>query len=183
MSRLGAYVRERFPLRVFVPAVVLLGGLAWAASGARLSSLPWCVALVTLLVVQFRLWDDLEDVDLDRHSHPSRVLTRSPLLPFRVTLALLMAVAAVGFAGSGGTLAAYASLCVAMRAGYQAVRRRVTDRSWRYGMLLVKYPAFVALVVAASGPTDFLRILVSAALAYLAAAGYEAWHTHTGVAI
>ena len=183
MNVLAAYVRERFPLRIFVPAVALLGGLAWAASGPRLSSLPWCVALVSLLIVQFRLWDDLEDVDLDRRSHPSRVLTRSPLHPFRVTLALSIVITAIAFAARGNTVLAYAALCLATRAGYRAIRRRVTDRSWRYGMLLLKYPAFVALVVAASGPADSLRILVAAALAYLLAAGYEAWHTEIGVAL
>jgi hypothetical protein len=176
-------VHERFPLRIFVPAVVLLGGLAWAASGTPLASLPWCVALVSLLVVQFRLWDDLEDVDVDRRSHPLRILTRSPLRPFRVTLALSIAVAGVVFAGSGSALAAYASLCLAMRAGYRAIRCRVTDRTWRYGMLLVKYPAFVVLVVVASGPADSHRLVIAGAIAYLAAAGYEAWHTQFGVAV
>jgi hypothetical protein len=182
MNALVAYARERLPLPVFAPALALLAGLAWAASGARLEALPWCVAVVSLLVVQFRLWDDLEDVDHDRLSRPSRVLTRAPLRPFRVALALSMALAGAVFAGSERTLAAYAVLCLAMLAAYRAARRRVTDRSWRYGLLLLKYPVFVALAVSASGGADVLSVVAAAAIAYAAAAGYEAWHTQKGAA-
>jgi hypothetical protein len=180
MNALAAYARERLPLPVFAPTLALLGGLAWAASGARVAALPWCVAVVSLLVVQFRLWDDLEDVDLDRRSHPSRVLTRTPLRPFRVALAVSIAAAGAAFAGRDSTLVAYAVLCLSMLAAYRAVRRRVTDRSWRYGLLLLKYPAFVALVVTASGEADVVRVVVAAAIAYAAAAGYEAWHMQNG---
>jgi hypothetical protein len=138
--------------------------------------------LVSLLIVQFRLWDDLEDVDRDRRSHPSRVLTRAPRRPFRVALAVSIALAGAAFAGSDSTLAGYAVLWLAMLAAYRAVRRHVTDRSWRYGLLLLKYPAFVALVVTASGGADVRRMVVAAVVAYAAAAGYEAWHTQNGVA-
>jgi len=182
MNALAAYARERLPLPVFAPALAQLAGLAWVASGAPAAALPWCVAVVSLLVVQFRLWDDLEDLDLDRLAHPSRVLTHASLRPFRVALAISIVVAGAAFAASTSTLVAYAGLCLAMLAAYRAVRRRVTDRSWRYGLLLLKYPAFVVLVVTAFGEADVLRAFVAAAIAYAAAAGYEAWHTQNGVA-
>jgi hypothetical protein len=185
MSALRSYGRERFPAAVFVPAILALATLAWSATAGTLASLPWYVAAVSLLVVQFRLWDDLEDVDRDRRLHPTRVLCRTPLVVFRVLHASLMVAAGVMLGVQG--IPAYAALCLTALVAYRLLRARVCDRLWRYGCLLLKYPAFVAVVAIAAhsphspyspySPESLWRLASAAAAAYALAAVYEALHT------
>ena len=60
MSALLAYRRERFRPAIFVPAIALMVALALWVSGTlpTAQSLVQASVTMTLLVLQFRLWDD-----------------------------------------------------------------------------------------------------------------------------
>ena len=179
MTLLVRYCRQRLPLRLLVPVVVGLTAAAIWAAGTEAPRLAMRAGvLILLLMVQFRLWDDLEDAAGDRVHHPERLLPRVPPGPFRV--------AAVGLAGAALALAsvvpasavALLLLDLAFVTAYRG-RRYVGDTPWRYGVLLLKYPAFVVIAALATGAAaDVDRLLAAAAVAYVAAAAYEGWHVH-----
>ena len=79
------YLRERYAARRFVPLALLLGGVGILASpelarmtledGARAWARGTIIAY--LLVLCFRIWDDLEDRDTDAVVHPERITVRA----------------------------------------------------------------------------------------------------------
>jgi len=180
-----AYFRERLRVRLFGPVVLMLTcGACWAANIQH----PWtCVraaGLMTLLVVQFRLWDDLADRARDRLTYPGRVLVCTDPLPF-IVLASAFAILALMVAWwSGGRipLLALAGLNAAFAILYAFVRPNLSETAWQFPVLLMKYPAFVAIVAASIGVPSVGRIVVAALVAYSAANAYEAFHfRRTGV--
>lgn len=185
MTRLfAAYLAERFRPVVLVPAIALhLLLAAWAAgvepTAARLVA---AAGLATVLLLQFRLWDDLEDRDRDRVTHPGRVLVGASPAPFRralvaLGLANLVVLAA---ARSAAAVAGLAVLDVAFVAAYR-LRAGVPDPVWRFGVLLAKYPIFVGLIAAAIGAPRTLRLALAMAAGYAAACAYEAFHDRSPV--
>jgi hypothetical protein len=174
-----AYFAERVRPGVFVPVLAALWCSAVWASGTALfhagHTLPFL--LLMLLVVQFRLWDDIEDVERDRRLHPNRVLVRSPLMPFRRLLAIV-AVAALAAAAAldSGVLAGVVALDVAFLIAYHAVRRFVPDRIWRFPVLLAKYPAFVLVTTLAIGQAPGRRAAAAMLVVMTGACVYEAFH-------
>ena len=188
MTRLfAAYLAERFHPAVFVPAIALHVVLAlWAAeAGPTAARLAAAAGLATLLLLQFRLWDDLEDRDRDRGAHPERVVVLAPPAPFRRALvvlglgsfAALAAVAAATPTAAAPTAAAaaLAVLDVVFFAAYR-LRTHVSDRVWRFGVLLSKYPVLVSLIAVAAGAPRAPRLALAMAAMYAAASGYEALH-------
>lgn len=202
MTLYTAYAAQRFPARVFVPAIVLHAAAAWWATpsaecGVRgaecgirsaecglcfdLAERPWsafgiALGLMTLLVVQFRLWDDLEDIERDGAAHPDRVLVNSCRKPFHVLLIALATATGALFATRGPALAGFALLYCAFWVAYRRVRPRIVDALWRYGILLLKYPAFVGLVALSLGRPVPARLATAVVAAYLGTSFYEAWH-------
>ncbi len=90
-----AYRKERFDLRLFLPFSLYLTVVSQSASSLNLSLLQYSMTfgLSLTLLFQFRLWDDLFDIDYDRRNHPHRILSRqSRLSPFWI---LSFAVAAL----------------------------------------------------------------------------------------
>jgi len=160
-----AYARER----LVAPRILVLGAAVAAcaavASGAQHPEVS--APLAFLLVWQFRLWDDLNDLGVDRVLHPGRVLVRSAALRgFAATV--VAGVLAVGLtlalvAGAARALA-YAGLVAAFAAGYRLLRgspRRLLRAHW----VLAKYPAIVFLaawhpVIGRAGPVAVLLYLV-----------------------
>jgi hypothetical protein len=176
MRSIWAYAVERFPLRVFVPAIAVQAALAWWAAGASAMTLPASLALTTMLFALFRLWDDLEDVERDRATQPRRVLVRSDRSPFRALLLLLTVAAAGIFARTIEGAAAFGGLMVALWIAYRSLRPRLSDPAWRFGILLLKYPAFVGIVANTVGHATLSRIAAATVCSYLTASAYEAWH-------
>jgi hypothetical protein len=181
----AAYLGERFRPRVFVPAILGLTGLAIACVDARPTAISTARALVLmgLLVLQFRVWDDLEDRERDRRVHPYRVLVRAQPAPFWWAMVILAFVAAqlirtLTVAGSPA-LTTFFCLIVAGFMAYRVIRDFVSDRAWSHWILLAKYPAFVAIVALAHGPVARSRLIVAAAVAFAAAHLYERVHTRT----
>ena len=179
----AAYLTERFRPAVFLPAIALHVLLALWAAGAEPTAarLTAAAGLAALLLLQFRLWDDLEDRDRDRAAHPERVLARTAPAPFRralvaIGLGNLVAVAA---APSVAALTGLVFLDAAFFAAYR-LRARASDRVWRFGVLLAKYPVFVGLVAAAAGAPRTPRLALAMAAMYAAASVYEACHDRAG---
>ncbi len=184
MTRLfAAYLVERFRPVVFLPAIALqlllaLGAVGAAPTPARL--VP-AAALATLLLLQFRLWDDLEDRHRDRVTHPERILVCASPAPFRRALAAigLGNLVLCAAAPSAGALAGLVLLDAAFAAAYR-LRTRVSDHVWRFRVLLLKYPIFVGLIATTSGDPRPFHLALAMALMYAAACGHEAYHDRAG---
>jgi 4-hydroxybenzoate polyprenyltransferase len=171
-----AYLRQRFPLRVFAPVIVALTGIAWWATGATTGgrTVAYAGVVMALLVAFFRVWDDIEDRDHDRLAHPDRILPRGPAPVFWalqlgigagvlcVLIATANLAAALGCAGLVG--AAYV--------GYHHARARLPIAMWSFALLL-KYPAMVAIVASLSAPVRPGRLVLAALITYTGACAYE----------
>ncbi len=135
-------------------------GLLWLALWLALSLCAQFVAreffsftaigsalLAALLLIQFRLWDDLTDRAYDAALHPHRVLMNTPYLRgfWLVCIALVLPVAGVLSLNGVDHLLAYAALLAAMAALYAVADR--LPRLLRAHLVLLKYPAFLWLCV------------------------------------
>src|SRR5438034_7604770 len=124
-----AYLHERFQLRIFGPAafgIVVAAG--WAGTAAITpGTLAIATACSILLLLQFRLWDDLEDRDRDAATHPERLMVRTPAAWYRRALTSL-ALANVALCGIGGWPSAVeiALLNLVFSVAYRRTRRHVT---------------------------------------------------------
>jgi hypothetical protein len=177
MRTIAAYFRERFPLAVFGPLCLLLPAAAfWSVSSATPLRMAGSLLLGTALVVQFRLWDDLEDRIRDRASHPTRVLATTAAEPFRILLLVLTATAVALSAGRQAALAAALALNAAGWCAYRLARRHLSTNGWRFGLLPLKYPGFVAVMALSLGDVIPARLAVAAATTYGCATGYELLH-------
>ena len=177
MKTMAAYFGERFPLAVFVPVFVLLTVAAfWSAANATGLRLAAALLLGIALVVQFRLWDDLEDRDGDRTTHPTRVLVNARTKPFRILLLVLTASAIALSAGQQAALLATLALNAAGWCAYRMARRRISLNGWRFGLLPLKYPGFVTVMALSLGEVIPFRLAVAAATTYVCASGYELLH-------
>jgi hypothetical protein len=177
---LTAYLGERFKPRIFGPAAVVHTAAAvWAVGGGvEAIAVAATLGLAVVLLLQFRLWDDLQDLERDRCLHPERVLVRANPAPFRFACALLASanIALLVIAGSRGGAQILAGLDLFFWLAYGPLRPRFSDRIWRFQILLLKYPAFVCLLATALGASIRIRPLVAAVAVYLCACAYEALH-------
>lgn len=174
-SELAAYLRTR----IATPRIGLLWLVVIAACLASGTSIDgprsgFTVALLALLIAQFRLWDDLQDLAHDRAHHPERVLVRTArLAPFRFLLALSFAAGLGALTmGEGATRGVvYLLLVAAFVALYLFIRSRKVSRLLRNQLVLIKYPAFVSMF--APDPLH-PRALAAAILLYLLLSAYDA---------
>jgi len=181
MIRLFAsYLRERFRLTVFGPAIALhVSSIMWANDTAPTArTVIQSAGLITLMMIQFRLWDDLEDRERDRLQHPERLLVHTETTPFwRVLAALaLLNVAWMAASGSRVAMIGLVLLNLTFWFAYRRVRPQISDFIWRFQVLLFKYPAFVVLVAAAWGASRVGRLAAAAVVIYASACVYEALH-------
>ena len=176
MKPIAAYFRERFPLTVFAPVCLMLTGAAsWSVASVSVLRLAAALLLGIALVVQFRLWDDLEDRTRDRAAHPTRVLVNAPVGPFRLLLLVLTVTAIALSASQQAALVSALSLNAAGWCAYR-IRRRLPPNGWRFGVLPLKYPGFVAAMAVCLGDVVPVRLAVAMATTYLCASGYELLH-------
>jgi hypothetical protein len=176
----AAYLGERLKAGIFGPAAVVHTAAAvWAAgTSVGAASVAIMFGLAVVLLLQFRLWDDLEDREHDRRLHPARVLTRANPRPFRYACVLLAAanIVLLVIAGSRAAIEGLACLDIFLWIAYGPLRRRLPDRIWRFQILLLKYPVFVGVLAAALGTPIRMRLFTAAAAVYLCACAYEALH-------
>jgi hypothetical protein len=171
-----AYLRERYPLPRFLPLAVFLatagqaGASAWEPVG-----LARGVLLALGLVLQFRLWDDLESLPEDRLEHPGRVLCQArSLTPFLVLLGATAALNTALLLHAPLALLGYAALCALGLAWYRWLAPRLSRGALAAHGLLLKYPAFVMLLHSASSE-GVLPVLVPG-LVYLCFCAHELLH-------
>ena len=177
MSTVVAYLRERFRITLFGPVCVLLTtAAAWSVSGITVTLLPITFLIGVVLLLQFRLWDDLEDRGRDRHTHPTRVLVNTSAGPFWRILTMVTVGALVLGGRQPNTFVAMLALDTAFWCAYRIVRPHVSVNSWRFGVLLSKYPAFVGVMAVSLGDVDPARLGIAATATYLGASGYELLH-------
>jgi 4-hydroxybenzoate polyprenyltransferase len=173
-------LKTRFPawLAVLLPLALVLAALREKAS--HLVQFAIAFAMAFLLVLQFRLWDDLCDVERDRVEHSERVLGRSAALwPFWGLFGLLMAINLFLAALVRGSWAAAMLLGthVLLAAWYGARSQLPWLPVVNYHIVLLKYPLFVWMLGAISAADIFNpRHFISAALVYLALCIYEVAH-------
>lgn len=171
-----AYLRERFRLAFFGPiaCVLALGALGRFAEPLVLVT---TAAAGLLLLAEFRIWDDVADRRKDAVEHPDRVLVRAEnhqrvvelgiaLLPLNLAIAALRDPSFV-------SVALLAFLHAALGTYYLLRRGRTVLGDQ---VLLAKYPAFVCILAGDRVFTSPLPVAVAAALIYVAASVYEAWH-------
>lgn len=178
VSELFAYRRERFPLGTFVPLALALTGVAALVGGAvPMATRAVQVLLMLGLLFQFRLWDDLCDRTADRAEHPQRVLVRTTSLASYWALLLMTAAAnllALGLIqGPGLPLVGLVGLNAALFTWYHGLRPRMPSPVLNYHVVLLKYPAFVALL---AGPAPALPLATALALVYFSICIHEFLH-------
>jgi len=162
-----AWRGSRMPAARFVPLAILL---AWAASAAGATDVVrvlCTIAVAYTLVAQFRLWDDIADRERDARDHPQRVVNAGPLITASMVLAVFNA-AALGVLNGWTYAIAVLVLSALVLAWYRVHRSRGLVHAH---VLLLKYPAFVALLAAPSAHAPALAL--GAALVYGALVGFE----------
>jgi tellurite resistance protein TehA-like permease len=177
MSSLLAWRRERLPWRLALPVTTGLAlPAAWAGGDARLLLSAWPMAL--LLFAIFRLGDDLADRERDATRTPARVMVVGPPRPFRIALAASTLLALLALAAASWIAFTVLLLFGAvLTAGYLLARPRIRDATWRYGLLLTKYPAMVAALSCLQSAPTLDRLCAAAGAAWAGAIAYERWHT------
>jgi len=171
MTDLIAWIRTRIVLwRVALLWLVVLA--ATFAAGTR-NALTWTLFVTAVLIVQFRLWDDLEDLPHDRFHAPQRVLVRcTRLQPFRLAFATSVGVVAAALAllQDREHAAAYLVLLAALATIYRMTDGTGPQRALRAQLVLLKYAGFVLLL--ADEPAA-PRALVTASALYATLAVQE----------
>lgn len=171
---LVAYVKERFPFRTFVPVSLFLA-LPALGSGASLKNAA-TLTLVLMMVFQFRLLDDLADLEADRTNRPERVLSRAERLrPYHVLSGLLMVLVLVMFHGDAALTIGYLALLTISLLWYRAMRRGCSP-ILSYHVVLLKYPAFVLLASGFTSTPFDEELWLAVGLVYVTFLCYEALH-------
>lgn len=159
-----AYLRERARLRLFAPLAVLLalaGHWMVPASPTSLGALTFASVQALSLVLAFRIWDDLEDRDLDRVRRPTRVMavTRTTT-PFYVLGLALSSAVVLSLVTEPSALRRLGSLSIATAVLSIWYGVRPSDGSQRVAtehVLSIKYPLF-AYAVAPELPSDVVTL-------------------------
>jgi hypothetical protein len=159
MKDLCAWLIERLPLSRFAPLAVFVALLGGPPGVDRLA----LIGLAVVLIVTFRLRDDLADRRRDAVEHPERVLVRAQSIrPFALAVVLGLAAAVVGLGLAYGP--ARGLLLLGLAAAFELGYR--LELPGRHRWVLLKYPAFALLLA------DTLALTL-AGLCYLSFAVYE----------
>jgi 4-hydroxybenzoate polyprenyltransferase len=174
------YAKTRFPawLAALLPLVLVLAALRGRVSFSAEFAIAFTMAL--LLVLEFRLWDDLCDVNRDRRVHPERVLCRSASLRPFWGLALVLMALNFGLAAlvRGRWAAAVLLGLHVLLAAWYGWRGPANGRPiLNYHVVLLKYPVIVWMLGAiAAADINDPPLWISAAMVYLALCIYEVVH-------
>jgi 4-hydroxybenzoate polyprenyltransferase len=168
------YLRERARLSVFVPLALVMAAMG-KLTGGRLDRSPGpadyalTAATALLLMLAFRVWDDLEDRSHDVREHPSRVTvvatSVAPLIAFAFVLGMLGALSVALGPRAGPRLGAVA-IAVAVLAAWYRTRPVATGAVVNAHVVLLKYPLVAFAASAASPPAGALASLYLVLCAY-----------------
>lgn len=175
------YQKTRIPLAIFGPLAVFL--CVASASGhwpGDPSTWGLNLVLALLLIVQFRLWDDLADVSHDRIHQPERVLcqTQSHQCFWGVVVGLLIINASLIAAfKSYQALAVFLALNLMFLVWYSQRQTLTFYHVISHAIVLTKYPAFVWLLsVSHSDGHERLMLFLGMTVTFLNFCAYELQH-------
>jgi hypothetical protein len=160
VNALARYARTRITTwRVAgLTALIAVAGVA-ASTYRSVDDSAHAMLISLLLVIQFRLWDDLADLRFDLEHHPGRVLVNeTPWLARFQSVVVWLALALIGSLGYFRTelhVLAYSSLLGGFAAFY---RWGTVPRLLRVHVVNLKYPAFIYLASAHPGLQSFATI-------------------------
>jgi 4-hydroxybenzoate polyprenyltransferase len=181
LELVGAYLRQRARLRLLVPLSTLLALAGWLfipASTASPTELMIAALAALGFILSFRIWDDIEDRDIDRERHPDRVLPSAPTTtPFYAVGLSLAALSTIPLISSPFALrrVAAVSLAAALLSiwyGARSPERRF--HAFGEHVLAIKYP-LIAYAVAPGLPADIVtpRVGILLSVLYLLICVYE----------
>lgn len=147
-NRLRDYVAERLPPGQFVPLplVLLLASLVGGRE-IHLGGLALQLGLALSWIFQFRLWDDLHDLEQDRKQHPHRVLVGTQSLAHFRWVAGLVSLG--NFVAAGFLLSwtiAFTLLLPLNLILAALYRTGGIPRLLHAQIVLIKYPGFVLML-------------------------------------
>lgn len=179
-NQITSYVRTRFPARIYLfLALFLCTAGAGSSEGLVSSGFIPAVALAYTLMLQFRLWDDLESLEEDRAQHPDRILSKAAsLVPSRAFLILLFTLNTVLLslrADFVPRIAGFLLLSGGFFCWYRGRRRLAPNKLADGHLILLKYPLFVYLVTEPA-QASFVSLAVSMSVVYLCFCIYEILH-------
>ena len=185
---LGNDIRTYVQTRLLLPRIAALGTLvllaAWCHSLPQSLPQHWGDAmldmlLAVLLLTQFRIWDDLADVPLDRRVQPNRTLCNTPHHGAFQLIVIVLAVAAASLLASAtdpAALALLAGLTLLMICWYWFPPRS-TWSGLNYHIVLLKYPAFILLIDShGESLASHTAILRAGVMVYLLLCVFEVCH-------
>ncbi len=178
MNELLGYTKSRFPARLYLPLALFLC-IASHSAGWPATAIEFAinVLLACTLVFQFRLWDDLNDVERDRVEHSDRVLPQAASLThFRFLLVWVFTFNLAMLAALKPTtlLVVFLLLNTTILIWYWYLSKVCSCAVVSYHVVLIKYPVFVYLL--SHGFTEFEALLYAAALVYLCFCVHEVLH-------
>lgn len=183
MNDILRYRRERLPMALVLSVAALLTVAATAASGrVNAADVVWNVALAGSLVIQFRLWDDLNDIDHDRINHPDRVLCRlESHSHFRFVLAILFAInsGALSLLKSPQTATVFIVLNIVFLLWYRVLREYFAA-FLHVHVVLIKYPVFAFLIADDPTAKNKTSVVLMMVVVYGGACIYEYLHNRQG---
>jgi len=179
MPDVGLYLLER-TLTIHVGMLVsLLFSLTFlVAPTASLSGISERVAIICMLTLALRLWDDLADVEYDRETHPDRVLCRSKnQLAFVWTLFAILCAAGIFLLLVRSPW--YAAVLICTLALLCLIYLSNLPRLLSSGLVLCKYPMIIAFAVPTSGIARTPgRLILAMTAGWLCVAAYDMMEHH-----
>ncbi len=177
----GGHQEQRPPDRtqpslwVCLPLAVFLWVASRAAGGPVLTRDDALHLLFALsLLLQFRLWDELEDAG--DGGAPDRAAVPLGLRHFLLVTAVAWNVAYLTFSGSWQILGAFAALSAAFLLWYRGLRRRFPAPLASSQLSLLRYPALVYLLAAPTSNVPEAPLLFALALVYLGFSAFALLH-------
>ncbi len=173
------YRRTRFGMALFLPLALFL---ALAASmidaSATVMGWLWHSLLALSWLLQFRLADDLADLPRDRRDHPNRVLVQAALGPFYALLVLLTAGNALLTAWwcPSPRWVEFLALSGLFLIWYVVTRRYRPPLLIASHVVLLKYPAFVYLLIDGRTDANGWALMGVLGFVYACFVAYEWWH-------
>jgi 4-hydroxybenzoate polyprenyltransferase len=175
MILLLEYARERLVRASVLAAALLVTAGAQIGRGSSTAATAGSDLVISLsLVISFRVWDDVMDLERDRVHHPGRVAVRAAS-----TASLSLAAWGIALAAAGVLLRARGPAPVLLLAVFGGVlatsyAMRRTRSAAGERILLFKYAVFTLVLIGSVWPTP--RAAASALGVYLAACVYEWRH-------
>jgi 4-hydroxybenzoate polyprenyltransferase len=174
------YLRQRARLGLFVPLSVLLavaGRSMVASSSASVGAIVVAALQALALTLAFRIWDDIEDLDVDRVRHPTRVaVTARTTAPLSALGLLLASGATISLIAEPFVLRRLAALSfvTAILSIWYGARPREGRHALSEHVLAMKYP-LVAYAVAPELPSDVVtpRVAIVLVVLYVLICVYE----------